>query len=78
MDIETLNTWLEEQAVKYENSEYLIDNTWPDYYRGLKNLNMKDVFTSEYITFPYTGGCSFKKNQINNPKELYLAALSSN
>lgn len=52
-EIEILNEWLETQAIKFENDEFFIkykkehtefENTWISYYRGLKNIHLKNGF----------------------------------
>lgn len=49
-EIKKLNKWLEIQAVKSENDPYWIENPqfsnyWPNYYRGLKNIDLLSEFS---------------------------------
>ncbi len=62
-EIQKLNEWLEQQAIKFENDEILLkykkehpefQNSWPSYYRKLKDIHLKDSFmiTSGDGVFP--------------------------
>ena len=43
-EIELLNEWLEQKAVKEDQSPNRSSKWWSEYYRGLKNLNTLDKF----------------------------------
>ena len=43
-EIELLNEWLEQKAVKFDQDSDPRMKFWSSYYRGLKNLSTKDSF----------------------------------